>query len=118
MEQFYLPAYIRASLIPSLRASGKYQMLLVSDGKGHSWYAGDEDVTQGETAQPNGNRSMRPCPRTPASAAWPFSIGVLRSMYQDKVLLQELAETACLRRRELRGTLQMATGFRSRSDSC
>ena len=33
MEQFYLPGYIRASLIPSLRASGKYQIPGVPAGK-------------------------------------------------------------------------------------
>jgi hypothetical protein len=29
-------------------------VLLVSDGKGHSWYAGKQDVSEGEIAQPNG----------------------------------------------------------------
>ena len=32
LEQFYLPLYIKTSIAPSIRSSGKYQMLLMSDG--------------------------------------------------------------------------------------
>lgn len=54
LEQFYLPAYVKASVVPSFRASRKYRMLMVSDGKGHAWYAGEPDVAAGSTPQPGG----------------------------------------------------------------
>jgi type IV secretory pathway TraG/TraD family ATPase VirD4 len=53
LEQFYLPLYIKASIVPSIRPSGKYQMLLMSDKKGRAWYARDVDVTAGSTPQAN-----------------------------------------------------------------
>ena len=86
MEQFYLPAYIRASLIPSLRASGKYQMLLVSDGKGHSWYAGDHDVAQGETAQPNGKPIHAALSEEARKRGMAFLYRSAPMVYQDKAL--------------------------------
>ena len=58
LEQFYLPVYLKASVIPSFRSSAKYQMLVVSDGKGHAWYATDKDVVPGSTPQLRG----RPLP--------------------------------------------------------
>ncbi len=54
LEQYYLPVYLKASITPSFRASAKYQMLLVSDGRGHAWYATDKDVVSGSTPQPKG----------------------------------------------------------------
>ncbi len=54
LEQFYLPVYLKASITPSFRASAKYQMLLVSDGRRHAWYATDRDVVSGSTQQPGG----------------------------------------------------------------
>ncbi len=54
LEQFYLPVYLKASIAPSLRASAKYEMLLISDGRGHAWYATDKDVVSGSTPQPGG----------------------------------------------------------------
>jgi hypothetical protein len=54
LERYYLPNYIKTSIAPSIRSSGKYQMLLMSDGKNHAWYAGAEDVSEGETPQANG----------------------------------------------------------------
>ena len=53
LEQFYLPLYIKTSIAPSLRSSGKYQMLLMSDRKGHAWYAREVDVAAGSTPQAN-----------------------------------------------------------------
>src|SRR5208282_650735 len=53
LGQFYLPLYIKASIVPSLRPSGKYQMLLMSDKKGHAWYARKMDVAAGSTPQAN-----------------------------------------------------------------
>jgi hypothetical protein len=92
MEQFYLPAYIRASLIPSLRASGKYQMLLVSDGKGHSWYAGDQDVGQGETAQPNGKPIHASLSDDARKRGMAFLYRSAPIVYQDKVLANYLRQ--------------------------
>ena len=54
LEQFYLPVYLKASIVSSFRASAKYQMLLISDGRGHAWYATDKDVVSGSTPQPGG----------------------------------------------------------------
>ena len=53
LEKFYLPLYIKTSIAPSLRSSAKYQMLLMSDGKGHAWYAREADVAAGSTQQAN-----------------------------------------------------------------
>ena len=53
LEQFYLPLYVKTSIAPSLRPSGNYQMLLMSDTKGHAWYAREVDVAAGSTPQPN-----------------------------------------------------------------
>jgi len=54
LEQFYLPAYVKASIVPTFRASRKYRMLMISDGKGHAWYASENDVASGSTPQPGG----------------------------------------------------------------
>ncbi|MBS1821315.1 MAG: type IV secretion system DNA-binding domain-containing protein [Acidobacteria bacterium] len=54
LEKFYLPAYVKASTVPSFRASRKYRMLMTSDGKGHAWYASEPDVASGSTPQPGG----------------------------------------------------------------
>ena len=53
LEQFYLPHYIKATIVPSIRPSSKYQMLLMSDKKGHAWYARKMDVAAGSTPQAN-----------------------------------------------------------------
>jgi type IV secretory pathway TraG/TraD family ATPase VirD4 len=53
LERFYLPTYIKTSIAPTLRSSGKYQMLLISDGGRHAWYAREEDVQAGVTQQVN-----------------------------------------------------------------
>jgi len=53
LEQFYLPLYVKTSIAPSLRSSAKYQMLLMSDTKGHAWYAREADVAAGSTPQAN-----------------------------------------------------------------
>lgn len=53
LERFYLPTYIKTSIAPTLRSSGKYQMLLISDGGRHVWYAREEDVQAGATQQVN-----------------------------------------------------------------
>ncbi len=52
LERYYLPTYLKASMVPSFRASTKYQMLLVSDARGHAWYATEKDVVSGLTLQP------------------------------------------------------------------
>jgi hypothetical protein len=54
LERFYLPLYIKTSIAPSIHSSGKYQMLLMSDGKAHAWYAREEDVAAGATLQAKG----------------------------------------------------------------
>jgi type IV secretory pathway TraG/TraD family ATPase VirD4 len=54
LQQFYLPAYVKASIAPTWRASRKYRMLMISDGKGHAWYADEKDVATGSTPQPGG----------------------------------------------------------------
>jgi Type IV secretion-system coupling protein DNA-binding domain len=53
LEQFYLPLYIKTAIAPSLRSSGKYQMLLLSDRKSRAWYAREGDVAVGSTPQAN-----------------------------------------------------------------
>jgi hypothetical protein len=57
LERYYLPLYIRTSFVPNFRPSGKYQMLLMSDGKAkpRAWYAREEDVAEGSTPQRVGN---------------------------------------------------------------
>jgi type IV secretory pathway TraG/TraD family ATPase VirD4 len=53
LEKLYLPTYIKASLVPSIRPYGKYQMLLMADKKSNAWYARDVDVRAGSTPQAN-----------------------------------------------------------------
>src|SRR5579863_701077 len=53
LEQYYLPLYVRTSITPSIRPSGTYQMLVMSEKKGHTWYAREADVAPGSTPQPN-----------------------------------------------------------------
>ena len=53
LEQFYLPLYIKTSIAPNFRSSGKYQMLLMSDRKSRAWYARQVDVAAGSTPQEN-----------------------------------------------------------------
>jgi type IV secretory pathway TraG/TraD family ATPase VirD4 len=54
LEQFYLPLNIRSSIASGIRPYGKYQMLLMSDGKAKAWYAREEDVAEGLTPQAGG----------------------------------------------------------------
>ena len=65
LERFYLPAYIKTSIALSIRPSGKYQVLLISDGKAHVWYAREEDVQDGSTPQAN----SKPVPLALSNAA-------------------------------------------------
>lgn len=53
-QKFYLPAYVKTSMVPAFRASRKYRMLMISDGKGHARYATETDVAAGSTPQPGG----------------------------------------------------------------
>jgi hypothetical protein len=69
LEQFYLPLYIKTSIAPSLRPSGKYQMLLMSDRKGRVWYAREVDVAAGSTPQANAQPTHLCYPMALASAA-------------------------------------------------
>jgi type IV secretory pathway TraG/TraD family ATPase VirD4 len=52
-EQFYLPLYIKTSIAPTFRSSGRYKLLLMSDGKGRAWYVREQDVAAGSTTQAN-----------------------------------------------------------------
>jgi type IV secretory pathway TraG/TraD family ATPase VirD4 len=51
LERYYLPTYIKTSIALSVRSSGKYQVLLVSDASGKVWYAMNDDVQAGSTPQ-------------------------------------------------------------------
>ena len=53
LQQFDLPIYIKATIVASIRQSGKYQLLLMADKKGHALYARDVDVAAGSTPQAN-----------------------------------------------------------------
>ena len=65
LERFYLPTYIKTSIAPTFRSSGKYQMLLIGDGGRHAWYAREEDVQAGSTEQVN----TKPLPLALSDAA-------------------------------------------------
>ncbi|MFZ0743272.1 MAG: type IV secretion system DNA-binding domain-containing protein [Terracidiphilus sp.] len=52
LQQFYLPAYIKTAATASVPFHMKYRMLLMSDAKRHTWYAGAGDVEAGSTPQP------------------------------------------------------------------
>ncbi len=54
LEQFYLPAYIKATVTASVPFHTKYRMLLMSDAKRHAWYVRGQDVASGTTPQPTG----------------------------------------------------------------
>jgi RecA/RadA recombinase len=53
LERYYLPTYIKTSISLSVRSSGKYQVLLVSDASGKAWYALNDNVQAGSTPQAN-----------------------------------------------------------------
>ena len=53
LQKFDLPIYIKATVVASIRQSGKYQLLLTTDNKGHALYARDVDVAAGSTPQAN-----------------------------------------------------------------
>lgn len=53
LERFYLPAYIKSSLVPGFRSSAKYRVLVIADAQGKAWYAGPNDVQTGSTPQAN-----------------------------------------------------------------
>jgi len=53
LERYYLPTYIKTSIGLSVRSSGKYQVLLVSDASGKAWYALNDNVQAGSTPQAN-----------------------------------------------------------------
>ncbi|MHB2008764.1 MAG: type IV secretion system DNA-binding domain-containing protein [Acidobacteriaceae bacterium] len=57
LEQFYLPVYVKASIVPSFRQTSKYRMLLASNGRGHARYATEKDVVSRSTPQP-GEKSL------------------------------------------------------------
>jgi len=53
LQRFYLPIYIKTTIVASVRQSSKYQLLLMADKKGHALYARDVDVVAGSTPQAN-----------------------------------------------------------------
>ena len=61
-------------------------MLLVSDGKGHSWYASEQDVSQGETAQPNGKSIHVSLSDDARKRGMAFLYRGAPTVYQDKAL--------------------------------
>ncbi len=65
LERFYLPMYIKTSIVPSIRSSGKYQVLLVANEERRTWYAREEDVQNGTTLQEYG----KPIPLALSDAA-------------------------------------------------
>jgi hypothetical protein len=70
LEQFYLPLYIKTSIAPTFRSSGKYQMLLMSDRKSRAWYARQVDVAVGSTSQTN----TKPIPLVLSDSARPHGM--------------------------------------------
>ena len=92
LEQFDLPLYIKASIVPSLRPSGKYQMLLMADKKGHAWYARKMDVAAGSTPQAN----ARPIPLVLSDSARQSGIVYLYrsvpTVYQNSSLVGYLKQ--------------------------
>ena len=86
LEQAYLPTYIKASLVPSIRPTAKYQMLMIGDGKGHSWFASAADVSDGTTSQPGG----KPIPLALSDSARSRGIAFLYrgtpTVYQNRAL--------------------------------
>ncbi len=65
LERFYLPVYIKTSIVPSVRSSGKYEVLLIANDDGRAWYAREEDVQNGFTLQVKG----KPIPLALSDAA-------------------------------------------------
>jgi type IV secretory pathway TraG/TraD family ATPase VirD4 len=65
LQQFDLPIYIKSTIVASFRQTGKYQLLLVADKKGHTLYASDVDVAAGSTPQVN----AKPLPLTLSDSA-------------------------------------------------
>jgi hypothetical protein len=86
IQQYYLPAYIRTSLVPSIRPTAKYQVLLMTDGKGHSWFATGDDVSEGTTPQVGG----KPLPLVLSDSARQRGIAYLYrsipTVYKSRVL--------------------------------
>jgi len=54
LERFYLPEYLRATMIPAFRPTAKYRVLLVTDRSGQLHYAVDANVQNGQTPEPDG----------------------------------------------------------------
>ena len=65
LEQFYLPTYIKTDIASIAPSRSRFQMLLVSDGKGRAWYAREDDVEAGSTPQLN----ARPIPLVMSDSA-------------------------------------------------
>jgi type IV secretory pathway TraG/TraD family ATPase VirD4 len=86
LEQYYLPLYVRTSIAASIRPSGTYQMLVMSEKKGRAWYARDADVAAGLTPQPN----AKPVPLVLSDSARQRGMTYLYrsapSIYQNRAL--------------------------------
>jgi len=54
LQRFYLPTYIRATLVPAFRPTAKYRVLLVTSRSNRIQYATEADVQDGETPTASG----------------------------------------------------------------
>jgi type IV secretory pathway TraG/TraD family ATPase VirD4 len=54
LEKYYLPLYLKTEITGSVRNVGKYQLLFASDGKSRVRLTSEQDVDDGNTAQPAG----------------------------------------------------------------
>jgi type IV secretory pathway TraG/TraD family ATPase VirD4 len=86
LEQYYLPLYVKTEIASSIHNTGKYRLLLVSDGEAHSRLAADEDVEAGNTPQAIGKPVPLKLSALAASKGFAYLYRGPLTAYQNKPL--------------------------------
>jgi len=86
LEKYYLPLFLKTDITGSIRASGQYQLLFISDGKKKFRLATEQDVEAGTTPQIIGKPLPLKVSADALKKGWLFLYRGPVTMYQNKPL--------------------------------
>ena len=86
LEKYYLPLYLKTKITGSVRATGQYQLLFISDGKRKFRLATDQDVEPGSTAQATGKALPLKVSADAAKQGWIYLYRGPVLVYQNRPL--------------------------------
>ena len=86
LEKYYLPLYLKTKITGSVRATGQYQLLFISDGKRKFRLATDQDVEPGSTAMATGKALPLKVSADAAKQGWIYLYRGPVLVYQNRPL--------------------------------